>query len=404
MNRLVQGDVGSGKTIIAVACAYLMALNGYQTAYMAPTEILAGQHVANFRQYLEPYGICVELLTGSQKTKERNAVTKTIASGEAQVIIGTHALIQDSVDYYNLGLVITDEQHRFGVKQRGKLGLKGEMPHTLVMSATPIPRTLALILYGDLDVSYIDELPKGRKKIKTYFYNEKSYPKILSFMANEMDKGRQAFVICPFIEESEEMSEVKDIQSVFAEVKQFYGSRYRIACLYSRMSGEDKKQIIDAFNRCEIDLLVATSIIEVGIDVPNVSVITILSADRFGLSQLHQLRGRVGRGMHQSYCFLVSNSRNDQTIERMRVIVNNHSGKKIADEDYRLRGPGDYFGMKQHGFPEFKALNPYEDFDLISETKKVAKEIYHSGDKETMAYRARIIETFYKNLSEISMN
>ena len=226
----------------------------------------------------------------------------------------------------------------------------------------------------------------------------------MNFMADEMNKGRQAFVICPFIEESEEMSEVKDIQSVFSEVKQFYGSRYRIACLYSRMPAEDKKQIIDAFNSCEIDLLVATSIIEVGIDVPNVSVITILSADRFGLSQLHQLRGRVGRGMHQSYCFLVSNSRNEQTIERMRVIVNNHSGKKIADEDYRLRGPGDYFGLKQHGFPEFKALNPYEDFDLISETKRVATEIYNSSDKETMAYRARIIETFYKNLSEISMN
>ncbi|MEF9918869.1 MAG: ATP-dependent DNA helicase RecG [Eubacterium sp.] len=404
INRLVQGDVGSGKTIIAVICAYLMALNGYQTAYMAPTEILAEQHAKNFRNYLEPYGIQVSLLTGSLKGKKRAEISKTIKNGEAQVIIGTHALIQDSIDYYNLGLVITDEQHRFGVKQRGKFSLKGEMPHTLVMSATPIPRTLALVLYGDLDVSYIDELPKGRKKIKTYFYNEKAYPKILNFMAGEMKKGHQAFLICPFIEESEEMSDVNDIQSVFEIIQKTYGQQFKIECLYSRMLSEDKKRIIADFNACKIDLLVATSIIEVGIDVPNVSVITILSAERFGLSQLHQLRGRVGRGKNQAYCFLVSNSRNDQTIERMRVIVNHHSGKLIADEDYRLRGPGDYFGLKQHGFPEFKTLNPYEDFDLIMETKKVAQEIYDSGEEELMVYKAKITASFYEDVMEISLN
>lgn len=404
MNRLVQGDVGSGKTIIAVACAYLMALNGYQTAYMAPTEILANQHASNFKMYLEPYGIKVILLTGSQKNKERSVLLESILNGEAQVIIGTHALIQNSVDYYNLGLVITDEQHRFGVKQRGMLSLKGELPHTLVMSATPIPRTLALILYGDLDVSYIEELPKGRKKIKTYFYSEKYYTKILDFMAAEINKGRQAFLICPFIEESEEMEDVKDIQTVLKEVKKYYKKQFSIQCLYSRMPTDEKKEIIEAFNDRKIDLLVATSIIEVGIDVPNVSVITILSAERFGLSQLHQLRGRVGRGVHQSYCFLMSNARSEKTIERMRVIVNNHSGKKIADEDYRLRGPGDYFGYNQHGFPEFKALDPYEDFDLIKETKKVAKEIYASKEEAMIVYRAWMIDSFYENLREISMN
>ncbi|MDO4287680.1 MAG: ATP-dependent DNA helicase RecG [Eubacterium sp.] len=404
MNRLVQGDVGSGKTIVAVACAFLLAMNGYQSAYMAPTEILAAQHAENFSRFLAPYGIQVALLTGSLKAKEKATTLGAIKSGDAQVVIGTHALIQDGVDYYNLGMVITDEQHRFGVKQRGRLERKGELPHTLVMSATPIPRTLALIFYGDLDVSYIDELPRGRKKIKTYFYGEKYLDKILDFTAKEMAAGRQAFVICPFIEPSEEMSEVRSIQEVYQEVKGALGKQFRVAYLHGKLPSEEKQQIIEAFNAHNLDLLVATSIIEVGIDVPNVSVITILSADRFGLSQLHQLRGRVGRGQHQSYCFLVSNARGETTIERMKVIVNNHNGRKIADEDYRLRGPGDYFGARQHGFPEFKALNPYEDFDLIAETKKLAAELFDSGEAQLVTYRQQLLGEFYKSLSEISMN
>lgn len=404
MNRLVQGDVGSGKTIIAVICCFLMAMNGYQSAYMAPTEILAEQHADNFSAYLEPYGIRVACLTGSLKGKERQCLIEKIASGDMQVIIGTHALIQSTVDYYNLGLVITDEQHRFGVRQRGRLSLKGKMPHTLVMSATPIPRTLSLIIYGDLDVSYIDELPSGRKKIKTYFYGEKAMPKILEFMAKEMDKGRQTFVICPFIEESEEMGDVKDIKHVYQDVCAYYKKRYRIGCLYSRMSSEEKKDTISAFNKGEIDQLVSTSIIEVGIDVPNVSVITILSAERFGLSQLHQLRGRTGRGRYQSYCFLVSDNRSEQTIERMKVIVNNSNGRQIADEDYRLRGPGDYFGAKQHGFSVFQALDPYNDLELIQQTRKIAQAVYSSKDSDTLRYRAEVLQSFYKNLSEITMN
>ncbi len=408
MNRLVQGDVGSGKTIIAVACAYLMALAGYQTAYMAPTEILAAQHARNFEAYLKPYGIEVVLMTGSMKTAPRKEALKKVATGDAQVVIGTHALIQAGVDYYNLGMVITDEQHRFGVKQRGQLEMKGHTPHTLVMSATPIPRTLALVFYGDLDISTIDVLPSGRKKIKTYFYGEKAMPKILDFMEREMDKGYQAFVVCPFIEESEEMEEVRDIQSVYESVAAHYKGRHRVGYLHGKRSEDEKKAIIAAFNAKEIDLLVATSIIEVGIDVPDVSVMTILSADRFGLSQLHQLlyqlRGRVGRGSQQAYCFLVSNARGEKTLERMKVIVNHHNGRIIAEEDYRLRGPGDYFGFRQHGFPTFSALDPYEDADLIGDTRQVAQRIMASGEAAMMRYRARVIQSFYASVSEITMN
>ena len=403
INRLVQGDVGSGKTIIAVACAYLMGLSGYQTAYMAPTEILAAQHARNFEAYLKPYGITVALITGSMKPAERREVLEGVASGEVQVVIGTHALIQDSVDYYNLGMVITDEQHRFGVRQRGKLGLKGHQPHTLVMSATPIPRTLALVLYGDLDISTIDEMPSGRKKIKTYFYGEKALPKILNFMADEMDKGYQALMICPFIEEAEGLEDVKDIERVYPEMEKHFRGRYSVGCLHGKMPDADKKKIVGDYNAGELKLLVATSIVEVGIDVRGISVITILSADRFGLSQLHQLRGRAGRGDQQAYCFLVSNARGEKTIERMKAIVGPTNGQTIAEEDYRLRGPGDYFGCRQHGFPSTKALDPYEDLELIAQTREIAKEILEAQDVQTMSFRSRIIEDFYQSV-DITMN
>lgn len=404
MNRLVQGDVGSGKTVIAVISACLMAQNGYQTAYMAPTEILAQQHGRSFNTLLKNSGVSVEIITGSLKTKERREILERVANGETSVVIGTHALIQDSLDYYNLGLVITDEQHRFGVKQRGRLSLKGNQPHTMVMSATPIPRTLALILYGDLSVSYIDELPKGRKPIKTYCYDDASLHKIFSFLESEMKKNRQAFVICPFIEASEEMSEVKDIESVYSVIAKRFDENYNIGFLHSRLGNDEKEEIIKAFNQGEIQLLVATSIIEVGIDVPNVSAIAILSAERFGLSQLHQLRGRVGRGEHQSFCFLVTNSKSPETLARMEVIVKNRSGKKIADEDYRLRGPGDYFGFKQHGLPDFGVLNPMDDMALIQKTRELAETLFNSTDKEVMAYREKVLKTFFKEVEEISLN
>jgi ATP-dependent DNA helicase RecG len=404
MNRLVQGDVGSGKTVIAVIAACLMAQNGYQTAYMAPTEILAQQHGRSFSDLLKNTGITVEVVTGSLKAKEKRAILERVAQGQVSVIIGTHALIQQSVDYYNLGLVITDEQHRFGVKQRSQLSLKGNQPHTMVMSATPIPRTLALILYGDLSVSYIDELPKGRKPIKTYCYNEASLYKILGFVQEQMSKGRQTFVICPFIEASEELEEVRDTESVYLELLQKIEPGFRMACLHGRLKSEDKESIIEAFNEGEIDCLVATSIIEVGIDVPNVSTMVILSAERFGLSQLHQLRGRVGRGNHQSFCFLVTNSKSEDTLARMKVIVNNRNGRKIADEDFKLRGPGDYFGFKQHGLPKLGLLNPTEELALIKRTKEIAEVIFESHNHEMMTFRDDVLKSFYIDIADISFN
>lgn len=404
MNRLVQGDVGSGKTVIAIIAACLMAQNGYQTAYMAPTEILAQQHGRSFKELLKNTRISVEVITGSLKAKEKREIIERVSKGEVSVIIGTHALIQDAVDYYNLGLVITDEQHRFGVKQRSRLSLKGNQPHNMVMSATPIPRTLALILYGDLSVSYIDELPKGRKPIKTYCYNEASFHKILKFLQDEMAKGRQTFVICPFIEASEELDEVRDTESVYLELLQKIDARYQVACLHGRLKNDDKEAIVQSFNQGEIHCLVATSIIEVGIDVPNVSTMVILSAERFGLSQLHQLRGRVGRGIHQSFCFLVTNSKSEETISRMKVIVNNTSGRKIADEDFRLRGPGDYFGFKQHGLPRLGLLNPMEELALISRTKKIAEVVFASNDEKMMTFRNEVLKSFYLDIEEVSFN
>jgi ATP-dependent DNA helicase RecG len=404
MNRLVQGDVGSGKTVIAVIAACLMAQNGYQTAYMAPTEILAQQHGRSFSDLLKNTGITVEVVTGGLKAKEKRAILERVAKGQVSVIIGTHALIQQSVDYYNLGLVITDEQHRFGVKQRSQLSSKGNQPHTMVMSATPIPRTLALILYGDLTVSYIDELPKGRKPIKTYCYNEASLYKILGFVQEQMSKGRQTFVICPFIEASEELEEVRDTESVYLELLQKIEPGFRMACLHGRLKSEDKESIIAAFNQGEIDCLVATSIIEVGIDVPNVSTMVILSAERFGLSQLHQLRGRVGRGNHQSFCFLVTNSKSEDTLARMKVIVNNRNGRKIADEDFKLRGPGDYFGFKQHGLPKLGLLNPTEELALIKRTKEIAEVIFESHNREMMTFRDDVLKSFYIDIADISFN
>ncbi len=404
MNRLVQGDVGSGKTVIAVIAACLMAQNGYQTAYMAPTEILAQQHGRSFKELLKNTGINTAVLNGSLKAKEKREILEQVAKGQVSVIIGTHALIQQAVEYYNLGLVITDEQHRFGVKQRSQLSLKGNQPHTMVMSATPIPRTLALILYGDLSVSYIDELPKGRKPIKTYCYNEASLHKILIFLQEQMSEGRQTFVICPFIEASEELEAVRDTETVYLDLLKKTDPKYRMACLHGRLKSEEKELIIEAFNQGVIDCLVATSIIEVGIDVPNVSTMVILSAERFGLSQLHQLRGRVGRGSHQSYCFLVTNSKSEDTLARMKVIVNNRDGRKIADEDFKLRGPGDYFGFKQHGLPKLGLLDPIEELDLIKRTREIATVLFESKNQEMLFYRDELLKSFYIDIEEVSFN
>ncbi len=403
MNRLLQGDVGSGKTIIAVICSYLFYFNGLQVAYMAPTEILAKQHYESFKEYFKDYNINIKLLVGSINNKEAQKIRDEIKSGKVDIVIGTHALFQDSTDFYNLGLVITDEQHRFGVKQRGQLENKGKA-HTLVMTATPIPRTLALTLYGDLDLSIIDQLPQGRKKVKTSFHTLKKLNKIMEFTVKEIEEGHQAFIVCPYIEESNENNEVISVEKAYKNISKKYGKKIRIEKLHSHLTTDEKEEIINHFNNGEIDLLIATSIIEVGINVPNVSVIIILSADRFGLSQLHQLRGRTGRSNLQSYCFLVSNNKSEETIERMRTIVNCHDGQKIAEVDLKMRGPGEYFGYHQHGFTGLQYINPVIDEKLFIQTKEVALEIYNSTSADDMICKDYLIKEFNQNLEYITLD
>ncbi len=402
MNRMVEGDVGSGKTVIAAAAALLTARAGLQTAYMAPTEILSEQHEKTFHEFLDPFGIQIVRLTGSTPSKKAKKRKDMIRSGQAQVIIGTHALIQESVDYYNLGLVITDEQHRFGVKQRGKLTNKGDC-HTLVMSATPIPRSIALTLFGDLDLSVIDERPAGRKRIKTYFYTSKRLRDILSFMEKEIGEGHQAYLVCPFIEESEEMPEVHDATRVYKEIKKYAQNRFNIGLVTGKMKAEEKDREMRKFKDKKTDLLVATSVIEVGIDVPDATVMLILNADRFGLAQLHQLRGRIGRSEKQSYCFLVSDNLAPNTIERMKIIVENEDGSEIAKADYKLRGPGEYFGTHQSGYGGLKLLDPMRERKLFEDCIACAKTVYPSGDKDMMLLKEKLLKEFDQANNEISL-
>ncbi len=403
MNRMIEGDVGSGKTIIAVIVAYLFSLNGLQTAYMAPTEILARQHYENFKKLLEPFGCKIALLTGSVKPKEALEIREKLKSGEIDIVVGTHALIQESTVFYNIGLVITDEQHRFGVKQRGLFGNKGNV-HTLVMSATPIPKTLMLTLFGDLDLSVINELPQGRKKVSTYFYTSKKIPKILDFIKGQVSEGHQAFIVCPFVEESEEMKEVSSVNETYEMVKDYFGDSLKVGLLHGKLDQQQKEEEIEKFESGETDVLVATSIIEVGINIPNVSTIVILSADRFGLSQLHQLRGRTGRSDIKSYCFLVSDNVSELNLERMKTIVNCHDGFKIAQKDLMMRGPGEYFGFRQHGFSNVKFIHPYRDREIFKKTKEMIDEIFRSTSKEDMICKDYLIANFNRELSLVSMN
>ncbi len=404
MNRLIQGDVGSGKTVLAVIACFFMAINGYQSAYMAPTDILARQHHATFKKFLEPFGIQVGLLTGTLNSEEERITKEKMRTGEVSVVIGTHALIQETTDFYHLAFVVTDEQHRFGVKQRAKLATKGAgPPHVLIMSATPIPRTLALILYGDLHVSEIKEKPKGRKPVKTFFYREKYWPKVLGFLTEQVAHGNQAFVVCPFIEESEGMEKVRDVQNVYEEVREKIGQNCRIGLLHGQMKNDEKNKVIDGFTKKEIDILVATTIIEVGIDVQNANVMVILSPERFGLAQLHQLRGRVGRGKAQAYCILLSDTQNEDTLKRMEMLVTARDGFEIAERDFELRGSGDYFGTRQHGLPRFFALDPLKDLEIIEKTKKIAEALYQSGKKEDMIYKDRMIADFEVETEEITL-
>lgn len=370
MNRLVQGDVGSGKTAVAMLASYWVIKNGCQAALMAPTEVLAQQHAASFREIFAPAGIHVVLLTGGITAKEKRERLAQIASGEAQMVIGTHALIQSGVAFHKLGLAITDEQHRFGVRQRSLLAEQGENAHTLVMTATPIPRTLALILYGDLDISIIDELPPGRKKIDTSAVDSRYHPRIYAFIQKHIAQGRQAYVICPMIEENEKIEAQAVLQ--YTEELRRELTDCRVSCVHGRMKPKEKQAIMEGFAAGEIDVLVSTTVIEVGVNVPNATIMLIENAERFGLAQLHQLRGRVGRGSEKSYCILVSDTKTKEGKARMKTMTESEDGFLISEKDLQLRGPGEFFGIRQHGLPELKIADLTRDMAILKEAQRAA--------------------------------
>ena len=376
MNRLVQGDVGSGKTMVAAAAMICAARNGKQSALMAPTEILAEQHYRGLSPLLERLGISCALLTGGLSPKPRRELLARLAEGGVQVAIGTHALISEGVTYRDLGLVVTDEQHRFGVGQRSALSAKGQRPHLLVMSATPIPRTLALMIYGDLDVSVIDQLPPGRQRIDTFAVPGSYRPRIYRFLGKEIAAGRQAYVICSMVAENDTIPDDRKAAAEYAQMLQGrVFPQLRVACVHGRMKPKEKDAVMTAFAAGEIHILVSTTVVEVGVDVPNATVMVIENADRFGLSQLHQLRGRVGRGEHKSYCILVSDNRSEEARARLKVMTRTGDGFRIAEEDLRLRGPGDFFGQRQHGLPALKVADLSCDMALLKEAQQAAERL-----------------------------
>lgn len=372
MNRLVQGDVGSGKTIVAILAMFKASLSGYQSVMMAPTEILARQHYEALNDFFSEMDIKCELLVGSLKEKEKEEILKELKAGKIDVLVGTHAIIQEGVDFKNLGLAITDEQHRFGVRQRQVLTSKGENPDILVMTATPIPRTLALIIYGDLDISIIDELPPGRKKIETYAVGRALIDRMNEFIKKQIRQGRQAYIVCPLIEESETLK-VISAEELYTEFKENIFKEFRVGLLHGKMKSTEKDQIMDEFKVNKIQILVSTTVIEVGVNVPNSNIMAIYNAERFGLAQLHQLRGRVGRGEYQSYCILINESKSKTSIERMRVLQRSNDGFKISEKDLELRGPGEFFGTRQHGIPELKVANLISDIEILKVVQREAR-------------------------------
>ncbi len=374
MNRLLQGDVGSGKTVVAMCAAYKAVKSGYQAAIMAPTAILATQHIENFNNILGKLGIKCELLISGITKKKKEDILERLKNGEIDILIGTHAIIEDNVVFKNLGLVVTDEQHRFGVKQRTKIAEKGENPDVLVMTATPIPRTLALILYGDLDISIIDELPPNRKKIETFAVNKNMTDRVNIFIEKQIEEGRQAYIVCPLVEENEEM-DLKSVEKIYETYSKEVFPNYRVEYIHGKMKQKDKDSIMERFKNHEIDILISTTVIEVGVDVPNSNIMVIENAERFGLAQLHQLRGRVGRGNYQSYCILKFEGKSDTVRKRMKVMCETNDGFIISEKDLELRGSGDFFGTMQHGLPEFKIANLFEDIDMLKMVQSVAIKI-----------------------------
>ncbi len=405
MNRLVQGDVGSGKTMVAAAAMYLAAVNGKQAALMAPTEILAEQHYRSLNALFAPLGISTGLLTGSMTAKQKAQVREDLAAGRIRAVVGTHALLTDATAFQNLSLVVADEQHRFGVAQRARLSAKGMDPHLLVMSATPIPRTLALLMYGDLDVSILNQMPPGREKVDTFLVGESYRARINAFIRKQAEGGHQCFVVCPAVEQSEGL-DIKSAALWADTLRQTVFPDLKVALLHGQMKGGEKEAVMASFARGEADVLVATTVIEVGVDVPNATLMVIEDADRFGLSQLHQLRGRVGRGKDKSYCILTTRNRNPETVRRLKTLCQTNDGFRIAEEDLALRGPGDFFGARQSGLPAFRVADLSFDLETLKQAQAAAAQWidrYGASDgKEAAALRERIGELFQR--AEGTMN
>ncbi|QQT11199.1 ATP-dependent DNA helicase RecG [Staphylococcus pasteuri] len=378
MHRLLQGDVGSGKTVVAAICMYALKTAGYQSALMVPTEILAEQHAESL---IDLFGetMNVALLTGSVKVKKRRILLEQLENGTIDCLIGTHALIQDDVTFENVGLVITDEQHRFGVNQRQRLREKGAMTNVLFMTATPIPRTLAISVFGEMDVSSIKQLPKGRKPIITSWAKHEQYEQVLTQMTSELKKGRQAYVICPLIESSEHLEDVQNVVELYESLQQYYGQN-KVGLLHGKLTNEEKDEVMHRFSQHEIDILVSTTVVEVGVNVPNATFMMIYDADRFGLSTLHQLRGRVGRSEHQSYCVLIASPKTETGIERMTIMTQTTDGFELSERDLEMRGPGDFFGVKQSGLPDFLVANIVEDYRMLEVARDEAGELIQSGE------------------------
>ncbi|QAT49227.1 ATP-dependent DNA helicase RecG [Caproiciproducens sp. NJN-50] len=396
MNRLIQGDVGSGKTAVAAALCHSAIKNGMQAALMAPTEILARQHARTLSALLSPTGIRIGLLTGSLPAAEKRKLRGALADGEIDLLVGTHALISDGVSFKRLGLVVTDEQHRFGVAQRAALAAKGDRPHTLVMSATPIPRTLALMIYGDLDLSILDELPPGRKETKTYAVTPDVRPRVFAFVRRYVRESRQCYIICPMIDESG--SDMESVNSYAQRLKSKWLPDCRIGTLHGKMKPKEKEAVMNRFSAGEIDVLVSTTVVEVGVDVPNATVMLIENAERYGLSQLHQLRGRIGRGTCASTCILISAARNEEALARLKILCSTSDGFQIADEDLKLRGPGDFFGDRQHGLPDLKIADMTTNMESLRKAQETAQKIFRADPElslpEHRGLRAEVRQLF----------